>query len=93
MAKAFTPVGRRNFLHLIRYSLRGKLYTPADEEKILCALADEIRSISLPPITSVELLLADGCNLRCTYCFEGLKPKRLMSLELAQLTVERLVEE
>ncbi len=88
-----SPVGQKNFLRLIQHSLKGRLYTLTDVEKILRALIDEIRSIPLPPITSVELLLADGCNLKCTYCFEGLKPKRLMPLELALMTVERLVKE
>lgn len=88
-----SPLGRKNFLRLVQHKLRGKLYTLADMERILRAFCDEIRSISLPPITNVELLLADGCNLNCTYCFEGLKPKRLMPLELAQMTVERLIKE
>jgi len=88
-----SPLGRKNFLRLVQHKLRGKLYTLADMERILRAFCDETRCISLPPITHIELLLADGCNLNCTYCFEGLKPKRLMPLELAQMTVERLIKE
>jgi len=90
---ALSPLGRKNFLRIIQHKLRGKLYTLADMERILRVLCDEIRSISLPPITHLELFLADGCNLNCTYCFEGLKPKRLMPIELAKMTVERLIKE
>ncbi len=91
--KALSPVGRRNFLRLIQHKLRGKFYTLVDMEKILQILLNEIRFIPLPPITGVELFLADGCNLNCSYCFEGLKPKRLMPLELAQKAMERLLKE
>jgi uncharacterized protein len=62
-------------------------------ERILRILVNDICSVPLPPITHAELFLADGCNLNCTYCFEGLKPKRLMPMELAQKAVERLVKE
>lgn len=90
---SLSPVGRRNFLRLIRHKLRGKLYTIADMERILKTLCEEIRSVPLPLITHMELFLADGCNLNCTYCFEGLKPKRLMPLELAKRATELLIKE
>lgn len=91
--ESLSLVGRKNFLRIIHRKLRGKLYTLTDVEKIFRILADNIRSVSLPPISRAELFLADGCNLNCTYCFEGLKPRRLMPLELAQTAVERLVKE
>lgn len=91
--KSLSPLGRKNFLHLIQHRLEGQLYTLKDVEKILRILINDICSISLPPIMHAELFLADGCNLNCTYCFEGLKPKRLMPMELAQRAVERLIKE
>ena len=87
----FSPVGQENFLRLIRNRFQGRLHTVADAHKVLRFLAEEISQIALPPVTGMELFLADGCNLDCTYCFEGRKPKRLLSPELAQLAVKRLI--
>ena len=87
----FSPVGQENFLRLIRNRFQGRLHTVADAHKVLRFLAEEIAQIALPPVTGMELFLADGCNLDCTYCFEGRKLKRFLSLELAQLAVKRLI--
>ncbi len=87
----FSPIGQENFLRLIRNRLQGHLYTVADTYKVLRFLAEEIAQIALLPITGMELFLADGCNLDCTYCFEGRKPKCFLSSELAQLAVQRLI--
>ncbi|MCS3919117.1 radical SAM protein [Fervidibacter sacchari] len=87
----FSPIGQENFLRLIRNRFQGRLHTVADAHKVLRFLAEEISQIALPPVTGMELFLADGYNLDCTYCFEGRKPKRLLSPELAQLAVKRLI--
>lgn len=89
----FSELGRKNFIRLIRRELQGSLFTPTDEEAILKVLSREMASLVMPPISGVELFLADGCNLNCTYCFEGLKPKRFLSFEVGKLTVDRLVTE
>jgi uncharacterized protein len=88
---AFSPIGQDNFLRLIQNRFQGCLYTVADAYKVLRFLAEEIAQIVLPPVTGMELFLADGCNLDCTYCFEGRKPKRFLSPELAKLAVQRLI--
>lgn len=87
------PIGHRNFETLIHNELAGRYFTAADLAAIWEAIAVEMSSLVLPPIVIVELFLADGCNLDCTYCFEGLKAKRILSSELISRTIDRLLLE
>lgn len=88
-----SPFGRENLLRLIKQQLQGRLWTVSDLHKTLRSLTKEISQIPLPPITGMELFVADGCNLDCTYCFEGQKPKRFLAPETARIALKRLIAE
>src|SRR5439155_8684980 len=46
-----------------------------------------------PPLTHMELVLTEGCNLACTYCFEkGMLGYRRMPLRIAKAAVDLLFE-
>lgn len=46
------------------------------------------------PVTSCSLILTEGCNLNCTYCFEKDKDhKAIMTKEIARQSVDFLVKE
>lgn len=88
-----SSIGYRNFEALILEELGKRRYTAADIAAIYKAIEREMSAVVLPPITTLELFLSDGCNLNCTYCFEGSKPKQVISSELIHLTIDRLLLE
>lgn len=67
----------------------------ADIAHELASFADNMKQASTPAIKtdirSISLNMAQGCNLRCTYCFAGegdYGSKGMMSLATAQATLE-----
>lgn len=46
----------------------------------------------MPPMSYMELILTDQCNMRCSYCFEADKNPHIMSEELALQSVDFLME-
>ena len=57
---------------------------------------DVVRQLNqrlLPPITQMELVLTEGCNLACTYCFEkNFLGYRRMTLEVARTAIDLLFD-
>ncbi|WP_071129331.1 radical SAM/SPASM domain-containing protein [Varibaculum massiliense] len=45
-----------------------------------------------PMMRSLTLFVAEGCNLRCKYCYEGVQDRRNMPLDTAMKAVEYLSE-
>ncbi len=89
---SITPIGRRSFLSLIYEEVGGHPITPKDVDVIIDRIEKELEAVPLPNINSMEIFLADGCNLNCSYCFEGLKPKRFIPQKLAESAIDRLIE-
>jgi uncharacterized protein len=51
----------------------------------------QINATMFPPITHMELVLTEGCNLACTYCFEkNMLGYRRMPLHIAKAAVDLL---
>jgi uncharacterized protein len=71
---------------------RLALASDASRDLIYRAVA-ETNAAMFPPVTKLELILTEGCNLGCAYCFEAemLGPRR-MSLETAQAAIDLLFD-
>lgn len=53
----------------------------------------QVNTAVFPPITKMELLLTEGCNLACAYCFEkGMPRYRRMPHDIAQAAVDLLFD-
>lgn len=51
----------------------------------------QLNAAIFPPLTQLELILTEGCNLACTYCFEkNMLGYKKMPLEIARLGVDLL---
>jgi uncharacterized protein len=67
--------------------------SPADTERFVYHIVAELNQAFFPPITKMELVLAEGCNLACAYCFEkGMRGKRKMSPGVARAAVDLLLD-
>ena len=54
-------------------------------------ITSEINAALFPPVTHMELILTEGCNLGCTYCFEKeMLGYRRMKWEVAKTAVDLL---
>ncbi len=73
--------------------LRARLALPAGEaDRLLYETIARIHLQLFPPITQVELILTEACNLRCRYCFETtMLGSRSMAAETGRRAVDLLV--
>jgi len=64
-----------------------------DARTLIYQVAASVNASSFPPLTQLELILTEGCNLACTYCFEkDMLGYKRMPLEIAQLVVDVLFD-
>ncbi|SEG94929.1 uncharacterized protein SAMN04489712_1554 [Thermomonospora echinospora] len=69
-----------------RYSL-----SPQDASHLIYEAVLNLNQKLFPPIISLELILTEGCNLACTYCFEKeMLGHKKMPLEVAKSAVDLL---
>jgi uncharacterized protein len=67
--------------------------TNAEARAILYRIAASLNSALFPPITKLELIHTEGCNLACTYCFEReMLGYRRMPLDIAKAGVDLLFD-
>jgi len=52
-----------------------------------------LNNVSMPPVTKLELNVAENCNLRCDYCFVENKNPKGMPLSIAKKSVDFLMRE
>src|SRR5689334_12653036 len=74
--------------------LENALRVSSDSARvILYRVVHQLNASFFPPVTSLELVLTEGCNLACTYCFEKemLGYKR-MPLDTARAAVDLLFD-
>ena len=78
---------------LARYLLAEHNLHWRDAAQIALRLANEPEWIVFPPIRQIELILTQGCNLKCDYCFVGDQSDRTISPTNAQLAIDFLLRE
>jgi uncharacterized protein len=67
--------------------------TPDDSLRVVRRAASRMNADMFPPVTHLELILTEGCNLACTYCFEKeMLGYRRMSLATAKEAVDLLFD-
>ena len=68
-----------------------------DAKKILIGIVGRINLALFPPVRKMELVLVEGCNLACQYCFEGTVlnsatgRRKWMSLETIEKSIDLLI--
>lgn len=72
----------------------GRRISRRDKARLLKAVYQQIDAEPPPPppITHLELLVSEECNLRCDYCFVENKNPRVMSPETGRSSVDFLLE-
>jgi len=61
--------------------------------ELIRQVALQANAALFPPITHLELILTEGCNLACTYCFEKeMLGYRRMSIQTAKAALDLLFE-
>ena len=75
-------------------SLKEELnYTPEDSRRLIYQATKQINAKLFPPITTLELIVTEDCNLKCTYCFEkDMHGSKKMSLKVAQAAIDLLFD-
>ena len=65
----------------------------ADARRLVYRVAAELNARFFPPITKMELVLTESCNLACAYCFEKpMRGARRMRPAVARAAVDLLIE-
>jgi uncharacterized protein len=73
--------------------VRRATLSQADADRLIYHVAAELNARFFPPITKVELILTEGCNLACAYCFERpMRGARKMSPAVARAAIDLLVD-
>jgi uncharacterized protein len=62
-----------------------------DARGFIYQLVAELNATLFPPVTHIELIHTEGCNLACNYCFEkNMLGYRRMPLDIAQAAIDLL---
>lgn len=74
--------------------LETVLDVPSDDARaILYQVVRRLNDSLFPPVTTLELILTEGCNLACAYCFEkDMLGYRRMPLDTAKAAVDLLFD-
>lgn len=76
---------------LIELVCQTALCSREDARDVIYDAAAQINAALFPPLTQMELVLTEGCNLACTYCFEKeMIGYRNMPFEVAKNAVDLL---
>jgi len=64
-----------------------------DARALIYQVAASVNTSAFPPLSQLELILTEGCNLACTYCFEkDMLGYKRMPLEIAKSAVDVLFD-
>jgi uncharacterized protein len=65
----------------------------SDAQRILYQVVRTLNARLFPPITKLELILTEGCNLACSYCFEkNMLGYKRMPISIAEQAVDLLFD-
>ncbi len=68
-------------------------YSKEDSRRIIYQTTKKVNAKLFPPITAMELIVTENCNLQCTYCFEkSMVRRRNMSIKVAQVAIDLLFD-
>ena len=72
--------------------LEDKL-SPEEARELIYNIALKVNASIFPPITKMELMLTEGCNLGCSYCFEkNILGYKKMPLDIAFSAVDMFLD-
>jgi uncharacterized protein len=67
--------------------------SPDQAQQVLYEVVKQLNAGLFPPVTELEVIHTEGCNLACSYCFEkNMLGVRRMSPEVARAAVDLLFE-
>ncbi len=67
--------------------------SPDDARAVIYQAVLQVNRSLFPPLSKLELILTEGCNLACAYCFEkNMLGYRRMSLDVARPAVDLLFD-
>lgn len=76
---------------LRRHIIETRGLSMADADRFIFDVVAELNLRMLPPVTHLEVIHTEGCNLGCSYCFEkDMLGYRRMSRDVAQRAVDFL---
>ncbi len=68
-------------------------YSSQESRRLIYQVAKKVNEELFPPITAMELMVTENCNLHCTYCFEkGLAKRKNMPIKVAQAAIDLLFD-
>jgi uncharacterized protein len=68
-------------------------FSPEDVRALVYDVALRLNSRLFPPVTQLELILTEGCNLACSYCFEkNMLGHKRMPLDIGEKAVDLLID-
>lgn len=82
------------FRTLARAEAGDQRLTRRDEKLVLRLLNEQLSEADtpLPPITNLELMISEDCNLRCDYCFVQTKRPASMSKGIGEKAADFLIK-
>jgi uncharacterized protein len=85
-------LSNRPDLAQLEASLERDVNLPSeDARRFIYKLVAELNATLFPPITHIELIHTEGCNLACGYCFEkNMLGYKRMPLNIAQAAIDLL---
>lgn len=64
-----------------------------DARSIICEITKILNARFFPPVTKLEIIHTEGCNLACTYCFEkNMRGRRKIKSGIAKKAVDLLFD-
>lgn len=64
-----------------------------DAQKLIYNTTRKLNAMYFPPVTKLEIIHTDGCNLACTYCFEkNMRGRRKIEYDVARRAVDLLFD-
>lgn len=95
MTRCLSHCGKIAFRVLARTEAGEKHLTHKDEKLLLRLIQERLihDSTPLPPITHLELMICEDCNLRCDYCFIQTKRPVFMSKEIGEKAIDFLINQ
>jgi len=78
----------------LRRTLQRAYHVNAGEAReVLRIVVRELNAALFPPITKLELVLTEACNLACAYCFEtAMHSPRRMTVAVGRAAIDLLLE-
>lgn len=79
---------------LLRNLVKNNLNLSADDARsIIYEITKNLNAMFFPPVTKLEIIHTEACNLACTYCFEkSMRGRRKIKSDIARKAVDLLFD-